>query len=63
MYDINALCWEMKNVAKNNFGVYATKADAKKCKVSYQTNGKRLQKHSGAKLSRYSQWNNAEIRI
>jgi len=55
MYDINALCWEMKNVAKNNFGVYATKADAKKCKVSYQTNGKRLQKHSGAKLSRYSQ--------
>ena len=30
MYDINALCWEMKNVAKNNFGVYATKADAKK---------------------------------
>ena len=30
MYDINALCWEMKNVAKNNFGNYATKADAKK---------------------------------
>jgi len=30
MYDINALCWEMKGVAKNNFGIYTTKADTKK---------------------------------
>ena len=30
MYDIDGLYWEMKGVAKNNFGIYTTKADTKK---------------------------------